>query len=322
MNLSTLYLSLALGIGFYPRFVDAYDVRLSLFEQPSSLLDQFFGEEDPTQTFSSMIRRQEQAFDRAFSSLRGSSSLGGFLDSGHFGLPSISSSLFSSSASSSSPSYEVVDDKESFTVNVHLPPSVQPNDVNIQFDEESRKLTISGHQESKNEETGYLFSSSFSRSFSLDPFVQGDQLTATVQVQNKGEDKEADVILQVSAPKDVDRMEHAVRSIPIAPYTTTTVAKAAAALEDGDRVDDTKVVVKPAVAAAMEAAETAKVSKVLQRVEKARRNKQRRHFSAANHSDAVSEENEEANPKGDDLPQNPMDRLKTPGRKSELRRRR
>jgi hypothetical protein len=78
------------------------------------------------------------------------------------------------------------------------------NDLTIQFDESTRLLTISSHHTNKNE-AGSHFDSQFSRSFSVDLFVQAEKMTANVQNDR----------LTVSAPKDINRLQHSVRAIPI-----------------------------------------------------------------------------------------------------------
>jgi HSP20 family molecular chaperone IbpA len=173
MNLATLYFAI-FTFGLFPRLVRGYDLvgGLSLFEPSSDWFDEF-------DTLSSMIRRQQDAFRRSF--FRGASAL------------------------YSSPRYEMVNNENQFQVSMDIGDGMTTNDVEVKFDESQRMLTVSAHTESTSDETGYRFNSQFSRSFSVDPFVRVDQLTATV---DKG-------VLTISAPKDVDRMQHAVRSIPV-----------------------------------------------------------------------------------------------------------
>jgi len=101
-----------------------------------------------------------------------------------------------------SPRYEITDTDEKFSVALDVP-GVKEEDLSIKLEEEGHLLSISGHRESSGE--NYKFTSHFSQSFSLDPAVDLDKLTANLD----------DGVLVVSAPKDVKLLEDKVRNIPI-----------------------------------------------------------------------------------------------------------
>ncbi len=96
--------------------------------------------------------------------------------------------------------YELVDNKEKFQVSLDVP-GVKMEDIDVSI--QDGFITISG-QRVVNTETSRS-SSKFSQSFSLDPTVDIEHFTATL---NNG-------VLIVSAPKDVKKLEENVRRIPI-----------------------------------------------------------------------------------------------------------
>lgn len=181
MNLSTAYLAI-LAFSLYPRLVKATDwglqTLLDEFEAPSFLFDPF------ETSLSSMMRRHQEVMDQAFPRFRGAE---------------VTPQQYNSIEMNN------LNDPEQFQVMVHLPSGLSPEDLHVDFDERSRLLTIWGQHEWTNEETGHRSVSQFSRSFNLDPFVEVDQLKATTD----------DGILTVTAPKNVDKMEHSLRSIPV-----------------------------------------------------------------------------------------------------------
>jgi len=197
MNFASFWLAIII-VGLRPRLVLGYDLSpASIFEPSSSLLDWV---ESPGDVFSSMMRRQESLFENALSSLRGSAYY-----------PMVASS-------EKSPYYEIMNNEDKFQISVEAP-GAKPKDMNIRFDERSRMLTVTGHQEKHNEGTGYHFSSRFSRSFQLDPFVEADKLSANMD----------NGVLTITAPKNTDNMENyqPVRTIPIMSL-----------LDDGEEVDE------------------------------------------------------------------------------------
>jgi HSP20 family protein len=99
--------------------------------------------------------------------------------------------------------YEIVDNDQEFKVALDVP-GVDANDIHVELENNGDVLTISGSRESKGE--GYMFSSKFSQSFSIDPSVQKENISA--QLENG--------VLVVAAPKDVKKLEVTRRKIPIA----------------------------------------------------------------------------------------------------------
>lgn len=171
MNLASAYLAI-LAFFLCPRLVKTYDdlLPVSFFDPPS-----VFFEPPDMWSLSSMIRRHQEAIQNAF--FHGASS----------------------------PHCEVSNDADQFQLALDLPDAMSPEDLHVDFDEQTRLLTVSGHHEMTNDETGHRSVSRFSRSYTLDPFVEVDQLTATMK----------EGVLMVVAPKDTARMEHALRSIPV-----------------------------------------------------------------------------------------------------------
>ena len=102
----------------------------------------------------------------------------------------------------SSPRYEITDDEKKFQVAVDVP-GVKMEDIHVTLERDNALLSISGIREASGE--SYKFTSKFSQSFSLDPTVITDELTANLK----------DGVLIVSAPKDMKRLEQSVRKIPI-----------------------------------------------------------------------------------------------------------
>merc|ERR1712182_76841 len=82
-------------------------------------------------------------------------------------------------------------------------PGVKEEDVDIKLDD--GQLIVQGQRTVGSKSS--RFSSKFFRSFSLDPTVDVDRFTATLE---KG-------VLTVSAPKDLSKLEENVRRIPITP---------------------------------------------------------------------------------------------------------
>ena len=188
MNFATLSLALLI-VGLCPKMVRGQLFpSISLFEaSPSSSV---FDLADFPSDISTMMRRHDDLFSNAMASLRGSYS------------------PFPMWSSPTSPRYEVLNNKDKFQLVVdNLGGDQKPSDMDVKFDERTRLLTVSGQQKIDNEDTGYHFSSQFSRSFTLDPFVEVDEMAATM---DHG-------VLTITAPKNADKMEHyaPVRSIPV-----------------------------------------------------------------------------------------------------------
>lgn len=97
--------------------------------------------------------------------------------------------------------YELVDDKDKFQVSVAVP-GIKMEDIDVRL--EDGYISISGERVVTTETS--RSASKFSQAFSLDPTVDLEHLTATL---NNG-------VLVVSAPKIVEKLEEKVRKIPIA----------------------------------------------------------------------------------------------------------
>jgi HSP20 family protein len=107
------------------------------------------------------------------------------------------------------PKYEIVDDDQEFKIALDIP-GVAAKDVNITLDTDGKFLTITGSRESKGD--GYMFSSRFSQSFSVDPTVNLDKFSANLD----------NGVLVIAAPKDVKRLKESVRKIPVEGTKTST----------------------------------------------------------------------------------------------------
>lgn len=101
---------------------------------------------------------------------------------------------------SSSPRYEITDTNEKFHIAVDVP-GVKASDLNVTI--EDGMLTLSG--ERKEEKDNYSFASKFYQSFSLDPAIETDKFQAELK----------NGVLQVSAPKNVEKVEEKIQKIPI-----------------------------------------------------------------------------------------------------------
>ncbi|CAB9528545.1 heat shock protein [Seminavis robusta] len=174
MNLAAAYLSL-LTFGLFIKSVEGYDLisfPLS-FDPPSDLIS-------TAEDILDIFRSHENAIQHAV--FRGAAP------------------FFSQSSTE-----QFINTEDQFKVVLDVGGMTTDN-VAVSFDESKRILTISGHRQSESSSNSYFYSDShFSRSFSVDPFVQVDQMKASVD----------NGVLTVWAPKDADRMHHAVRSIPI-----------------------------------------------------------------------------------------------------------
>jgi HSP20 family molecular chaperone IbpA len=101
-----------------------------------------------------------------------------------------------------SPGYQVIDDETKFQVSVDVP-GVKYEDLNINIEEDGKLLTLSGSREKGKD--GYSYSSKFYQSFYLDPSVDTDRISANLQ----------NGVLTVTAPKDMKRVDDAIKKIPI-----------------------------------------------------------------------------------------------------------
>ena len=142
---------------------------------------------------SEMIREQRAMMDQMFSDQL--SSFGGIKNQQQW--------------SSGPRGYEVItNDDNKLALAMNLPDGVKMEDVNVEYNDKTNLLTVSGKQHV--EEENYQFSSQFSQSISLDPAtVELDKLDAAVQ---------DDGVLILSAPKKVKALkaeEDNKRKIPI-----------------------------------------------------------------------------------------------------------
>ena len=120
-----------------------------------------------------------------------------------------------------SPRYEIMDDEKKFQISVDVP-GVKLEDIKVSVDESENVLSISGQRASISD--SHKFTSKFSQSFSLDPAVDVEKLTASL---NHG-------VLIVSAPKDFKRVEQAIRSIPVVLDETTPAVEPVNTIKAGD----------------------------------------------------------------------------------------
>merc|ERR1712194_590414 len=120
--------------------------------------------------------------------------------------------------------YELIDNNEKFELKVDVP-GVKEEDIDIKLDD--GKLTIQGQRVEMSR-----FTSSFSKTFSLDPTVDVDKFTASL---NNG-------VLSVSAPKDLAKLEENVRKIPITSFVDDITDEKMTTDEDNKKeIDDDEV---------------------------------------------------------------------------------
>merc|ERR1712232_6943 len=95
------------------------------------------------------------------------------------------------------------DNEEKFQVSLDVP-GVKSSDIQVNIKEDGNILSLSG---SRNIDTGKgsKYSSSFTRSFYLDPAVDGEKITANLQ----------NGVLIVSAPKHMNMVKDSIKSIPV-----------------------------------------------------------------------------------------------------------
>ena len=101
-----------------------------------------------------------------------------------------------------SPGYQMLDNDEKFQVTVEVP-GVKPENLSIKVEEDGKVLTVSGSREKTS--NGYSYSSQFSQSFYLDPTVDSEKISASLE----------NGILTVTAPKDLKKIEEEAKTIPI-----------------------------------------------------------------------------------------------------------
>ena len=126
-----------------------------------------------------------------------------------------------------SPRYQLIDNEEKFQISVDVP-GVKADDLDVSI--EDGYLSIRGQRIAADDTS--RFTSKFSQTFSLDPAVDAEKLSAALN----------DGVLVVSAPKDLKRIEENVRKIPILQSQGDEVTKleekpTEAQLNDDEEID-------------------------------------------------------------------------------------
>jgi HSP20 family protein len=116
-----------------------------------------------------------------------------------------------------SPQYDVHDTKDSLVFELDVP-GVNANNIDITVKDDM--LTVSGHREITKDKLSYR--SQFSSTFTLDPTIDIDKVTA--QIKNG--------VLHVTAPKDPMRARDVVKRIPV-----LLAAEESGSLTTGIKVD-------------------------------------------------------------------------------------
>ena len=127
----------------------------------------------------------------------------------------------------SSPRYELIDDETKFKLSVDVP-GVKMEDIDISL--EDGYLSVKGHREVAvdDENSKSKFSSKFSQTFALDPAVEVDQFSATLD----------NGVLVVTAPKDMKKLEENIKKIPIMAGSSNVIAESPAMEAAADVKDD------------------------------------------------------------------------------------
>lgn len=116
-----------------------------------------------------------------------------------------------------SPRFKVVDDETKFQLSIDVP-GVKTEDIDISLEDgylsvRAQRVVAGGDESSKTR-----YSSKFSQSFSLDPAVDVEKFTATL---DHG-------VLVVTAPKDLKKIEENIRKIPISSVESSSSPSVAA----------------------------------------------------------------------------------------------
>jgi HSP20 family protein len=99
-----------------------------------------------------------------------------------------------------SPRYELIDNDEKFQLSVDVP-GVKVDDIDVSL--EDGHLRVAGQRMTSDDSS--RFTSKFSQTFSLDPAVDVERFSASLN----------DGVLVVMAPKDFKRVEESITKIPI-----------------------------------------------------------------------------------------------------------
>jgi HSP20 family protein len=113
---------------------------------------------------------------------------------------------------SSSPRYEIDDSETAFQIALDVP-GVKPEDIDIQLEDDGKVLTIKGQRQVGPPSASRQVK--FSKSFSLDPTVDGEKITASL---NNG-------VLLVSAPKEVVNPDEKIKKIPVMQFSDVDVSE-------------------------------------------------------------------------------------------------
>lgn len=102
----------------------------------------------------------------------------------------------------SSPRWEMVNDPNTFKLTLDVP-GVKPEDVNVTIEDKNRVVEIKGSR--KVTKDGYQSSMEFHKAFTVDPSVDLEHFTASLE----------DGVLVITAPKDSEKTEETTRKIPV-----------------------------------------------------------------------------------------------------------
>merc|ERR1712232_623128 len=129
-----------------------------------------------------------------------------------------------------SPRYEIVDNEEKFQVSIDVP-GVKMEDIHVSL-EDNAILQIKGSR-AVGGDGNYSYTSQFSQSFSVDPTIDVEKFSASL---NNG-------VLVISAPKDLKKIEDNIRKIPITEATerTTTDESELNIQTESDSIDSVEV---------------------------------------------------------------------------------
>merc|ERR1712063_202795 len=122
--------------------------------------------------------------------------------------------------------YDLVDNEEKFELSVDVP-GVKMEDIDVTLDEEGY-ITVRGQRMARDNSSRVV--STFSQSFTLDPTVDIEQFSATLN----------DGVLVVTAPKDLKRLEENIRRTPImkAEGITDDGAEVSISKEEGESSEE------------------------------------------------------------------------------------
>lgn len=135
---------------------------------------------------------------------------------------------FKEAFQSYSPGYQIFEDDDKFQVQIDVP-GVKAEDLNVDVEDDGKVLTLSGSRERTKD--GSTYSSKFSQRFSLDPTVDAEAFSANLE----------NGVLIVTAPKDIKKIEDAVKKIPITEISTEAVSVTTDTVDSPEAADGTEV---------------------------------------------------------------------------------